>query len=440
VIGSCGGAPATVPDAKPQREVFPPKHDPRLHACNDGRLVEFRLGLLTGAIDRDPLVLREQALLAGVRSEGVLTAYDHGVVLGGVGEAVTVTHDGAWRRVALDPKDLLVNALAADFDGDSDDDLLLIVQREVVDVPSKTATYLPFAHVFSQEPDHGFALRSTLDMELDAISYTPLLVAELTGDGKLDFVVIQASQPIVYRGDGALRFERQVAGPRFPLAYLNSICSGLFGYDRDGDADTDLLALCEDGSLTKPFMFVFDNAGQGRFVHGPSALIALHEGARAVSELQDLTRDGKADVLIAHFGSDAEPRLALLRGSMSPIKLDVPEPLPIASAVLASAGAIPRLFTARSYGPGGITQVVTWPTHASKLMTFVLGKNRGDGWVQAEHRIETDTPAAIAVRDSAAADRPPTVHVLLDIGCSPPCTPECERCMFDRCVVNGVDG
>lgn len=398
--------------------------------------MEYRLGLLNGAIDGDPLVLREQALLTGVRSEGVLTAYDHGVVLGGVGEAVTVAPGGAWRRVALGPKDLLVSAQAADFDNDADDDLLLVVERSVVDEAANTATSLPFAHVLSQEPDRHFVLRTTIDLQLDSSSYEPLRIAELTGDGKLDFVVIHASQPVVYRGDGALHFERQVAGPRFPDQFLNAVCTGLFAYDRDGDADTDLVVMCEENSSAKPFMFAFDNAGGGRFVHGPSAPLDVASGARTVSELQDLTGDGQADALFTFLGSDAEPRLALLRGDSSPLKLSAAEVLPIPSAKLAGTGSVPRLFTARAHGPSGVTEAVLWTSTSSTLMTLVLGKKRGDAWLEAEHHIAADQLAAIFVRDSASVDQAPTVQVLLDVDCGPPCTPECKRCMFDRCVLD----
>lgn len=123
------------------------------------------------------------------------------------------------------------------------------------------------------------------------------VIADLNGDGKLDFAAIESGAVTVYLNDGSGSYQ----GP----TYLDSNLPSNYAYhlvagDLNGDGKPDLVASDEDYVVNNVAIFL--NSGNGTFSNGVSQWAGFLTAGLAIA---DVNGDGKSDIVAANTsGSD----------------------------------------------------------------------------------------------------------------------------------------
>jgi hypothetical protein len=198
--------------------------------------------------------------------------------------------DGSFRAAALASRlPRVADVEAADFDGDGDLDLVVAAFGW-----RKVGGILLFENRTGDWTQPSFVARE-IDARTGAI-HVP--VADLDGDGHLDFVALLAQQHeavVAFLGDGKGGFRKHTLDQAPHPAWGSS---GLQLVDMDGDRDLDVLVtngdMLDDFTL-KPYHGLrwLENAGGLRFV--PHDLAPLFGVLRA--QAADLDGDGDMDVV-----------------------------------------------------------------------------------------------------------------------------------------------
>jgi hypothetical protein len=140
------------------------------------------------------------------------------------------------------------------------------------------------------------SLVTSLDVEMRG----GMVVADLSGDGQLDFLSTAGDEaPRYFRGDGAFGFE-EVPAQESGLLLGGAFLHGASAADVDGDADLDLLLLARDRVL------LLRNRGDGTFEDCSAALgVSAVPGRSISSAWADFDRDGDLDVYVTAHGAGA---------------------------------------------------------------------------------------------------------------------------------------
>ncbi|HYE36122.1 FG-GAP-like repeat-containing protein, partial [Methylocaldum sp.] len=170
-------------------------------------------------------------------------------------------------------------AVAADFDGDGDTD---VVATDYVD---DTVAW------YENNGNGGFTKR-VIDSSLDG-AY-PVFVTDLNRDGAIDVLATGylADMAVWYENNGSGGFTKRVIDANADGAH------SLYPTDLDGDGDTDVVGGNQDGNS----VVWYENDGSSNFIeHSPIDVGAL--GAKSVFAA-DLDGDNDIDIAVASFHDD----------------------------------------------------------------------------------------------------------------------------------------
>jgi hypothetical protein len=234
------------------------------------------------------------------------------------GHLVLLGEDGFW-DVGLDGANhwypltgLLHGALAADLDGDGDQDVLVAVARvETVQTGSEPPSVAQVSHLVAWERtptgliERGDALTRPIYVGM------PISTTDLDHDGKLDLVTYLAGVPVGYLHKGAFKFSARDLGAKTDAYADTAAAIAVLAADRNADGADDLLVLL--GSSLGSDAIVLLNDGKGRFM-APGAP-AHEEPAQLGLALGDVTGDGRADVIVNSVISGPELHLLASTGT-----------------------------------------------------------------------------------------------------------------------------
>ena len=240
--------------------------------------------------------------------------------------------DGAFRAFTLaDRLPRVADVQAADFDRDGDLDLVVAAFGwrwigGIYLLENRTTDWTRPSFV-----------RRELDPRTGSI-HVP--VADLNGDGQLDFVALIAQQHetvVAFLGDGRGGFRRETIDAA-PHPGWGSSGLSLVDFDRDGDLD----ALVTNGDMlddfrVKPYHAVRWLENRGSFPWVPHPIAGLPGAARA--QAADLDGDGDLDVVACAFVPSAEATgPAALPGAPSLVWLEQTAPGRFVRHTLEQAG------------------------------------------------------------------------------------------------------
>ena len=251
------------------------------------------------------------AAIVSLRSVGlqVLRWANGHLVLLGEGGFWDVGLDGAnhWYPLA----GLLHSTLAADLDGDGDQDVLVATVRvEMVQTGSEPPSVAQVSHLVAWErtpaglTERGDALTRPIYVGM------PISTTDLDHDGKLDLVTYLNGTPVGHMNRGAFKFSATELGAKSDVYADDAAAIAALAADRNADGEDDLLVLV--GSSLGTDAIVLLNDGQGRFM-APGAP-AHEEPAQAGLAFGDVTGDGRVDVIVNSVISGPEFHLLASNG------------------------------------------------------------------------------------------------------------------------------
>jgi hypothetical protein len=223
----------------------------------------------------------------GAVDQAVLLSHPNGpmVFAANVGRFSAATLQPVMAQQDL-PAGGLSQLFAADFDGDCQDDLLV----------------LPESGLFTRDPTGEFS----------AMAATPgatgnhAAAADLDGDGNLDLVLVGGNMAHVLLGDGAGHFREQPSAFDQQPTDATAVAVG----DLDGDGNVDVVI--GQGSAMPAVTRVYLNESSGHFVYAAAALPPRMERTTALA-LADVDGDGDLDLVAAHAAGPV--RLFVNRGN-----------------------------------------------------------------------------------------------------------------------------
>ncbi len=174
-----------------------------------------------------------------------------------------------------------------DLDGDGDDDIV--------------ASGATNGQVVAFENDGGIFVNRTVGSGLQALSKVSGLVAgDYDGDGDLDLFITRWLQPaVLYRNNGNLHFTNVTSAAG--LSGNSGAGAGCSFGDHDGDGDLDLAIANRTGTMQNQLRNRFyRNNGNGTFTEISQQLGVDDGGASFQCILQDLDRDGDADLYVSN--------------------------------------------------------------------------------------------------------------------------------------------
>jgi RHS repeat-associated protein len=235
--------------------------------------------LPTAVVNTQDLVTRS------IDARGNSTVYTHDAK-----GNVTSVSDPTSGQPTLFPGQLVVtgnnpHAVAVgDLNGDGIPDMVV----------ADNANFFGSVQVYLGKGDGTFGPPKEIDIQAGAEAVFDVVLADLTGDGKLDIVTCNRSGMVAVlpgHGDGTFGPEQDIATG---LASPESLAAGAL----DGDSDLDLVV--GDGNAynhTGKSVAVLLNKGDGTF--GTPQIFATDAGVTSVA-LGDLTGNGKLDIVTAN--------------------------------------------------------------------------------------------------------------------------------------------
>jgi len=180
--------------------------------------------------------------------------------------------------------DAAFSVVAADFDGDGDQDLA--VANEFSDNVT----------ILRNNGAGNFAQPAT-SPEAGGDEPTGLVASDLDGDGDQDLAVASflSNAVTILRNTGAGNFVQPATSPEA----TGSVPREVVAADLDGDADPDLAVPNSFGASVT----ILKNNGAGDFVQPPTSPEAAGSGSRSVAAA-DFDGDGDRDLAVANAGSD----------------------------------------------------------------------------------------------------------------------------------------
>jgi len=188
---------------------------------------------------------------------------------------------------------LVIGAIAADLDGDGDQDVLVAdLRMEKVELDGAWIS-AQVSHLIAWERTAGGLVQRSEVLTTGPTVGMPFAFTDIDRDGQLDLLTYQYGVPLGYFGDGAFNFERKQLGTQSALYAGFRQPLALFAGDRNGDDAPDLIVVI--GSSLGSDSFVLLNDGTGEFmVPGPAMRDDPAIGGLVIG---DVTGDGIADVV-----------------------------------------------------------------------------------------------------------------------------------------------
>ena len=174
--------------------------------------------------------------------------------------------------------------VAADLDGDGDQDLAV-------------ASFLSNAVTILRNTGGGNFVQPATSPEPAGDGPVSVAAADLDGDGDRDLVAanLTANRVTILRNNGAGNFVQPATSPEA----TGSVPREVVAADLDGDADPDLAVANSFGASVT----ILKNNGAGDFVQPPTSPEAAGSGSRSVAAA-DFDGDGDQDLGVANAGSD----------------------------------------------------------------------------------------------------------------------------------------
>ena len=276
-------------------------------------------------------------------------------------KAVILLNDGKGDFVATGNSPIAVggsprNLVAADLDGDTDTDLAV-------------ANFFPATvSLLLNDGDGNFAVSGTLDAGGTPTNAASVVAADLNGDAEVDLAVgsEHTNEVRVYINDAEEGAAFTMLKPTESGFDASSLTAGKF----DGDSDIDLAAA--DGSSTKTVTILL-NDGSGDFAPAPTSPEELPVVAWSILAA-NLDGDSNTDLVATGGISPGQATILLGNGNGDfAAAPNSPE----------TTGALPTWVAAANLGGSAATDLVTANTNSSNvtilLNDFTPGTNPGGG-------------------------------------------------------------
>lgn len=185
-------------------------------------------------------------------------------------------------------------ALAADIDGDGDQDPVIASARvELDDTDGGAGMGAQVTHIVPWERTASGLRERPQILERGVFVGVPMSFSDVDHDGKIDLLTYAKGRVVGYFNQGAFAFMPKVLGETSSMYdETSSGTIGLFAADRDGDKAPDLVAMMGAGFGSASFVLM--NDGHGMFLPpGPERRDEPPQGGFVFG---DVTGDGLADV------------------------------------------------------------------------------------------------------------------------------------------------
>jgi hypothetical protein len=262
--------------------------------CPNPPASQHASGIATAVLDDEPPRFTQALALVregdGVVFADALRSRPGGLIVLGHATFWDVALGGALRSYETQALQI-VDAIAADFDADGDDDLALLEHLD--DGPESVR----FALSVWERGASGLEPRVELhSLNSDASAHAR---GDLDGDGDLDVVTFERGEVVVHRNEGGFTFSR-VASSELAATYETSwVTRAVLLEDRNGDERADLVALVQHD--VEMHVLTFFGEASGRFALPMAQLVGdFAQRWSEVSEVVrgDVTGDGRADFVV----------------------------------------------------------------------------------------------------------------------------------------------